>query len=364
MVMKGKILYVYRTRRKQILIDSQQGRAPDSMLFGMNYLKKRGYQVDFFDWQYSLINPFHWICYWFEHLVINQIGMGFKLDQALSLLPMVHRYDAIVLTGDSAGLPFLWLKKIGLIRKPMIYLSSGLTGALFLHPKSWVKPFYKWLFEDVEIMTCYAEVEREFFVREMGVPKEKIYYIPYGTDWQWFSRPSKLKRTIVAAAGIDSGRDYGTLFAAVKDLSFRVEVACHPKNILNLDVPTNVKVRLLAPYSTVRNIFRRARVVVVPMKEQGRSAGQMVVLESASAKAPIIASAVRGITEAFELKNKQHLWYVPVENVTLLRRAIVYLWNHPGEGLKIGKAASKLVKQRYASKHLAANIAMFLDKLC
>ena len=256
------------------------------------------------------------------------------------------------------------LKKMGLIRKPMIYLSSGLTGALFLHPKSWVKPFYKWLFEDVEIMTCYAEVEREFFVREMGVPKEKIYYIPYGTDWQWFSRPSRLKRTIVAAAGIDSGRDYGTLFAAVKDLSFPVEVACHPKNILNLDVPTNVKVRLLAPYSTVRNMFRRARVVVIPMKEQGRSAGQMVVLESASAKAPIIASAVRGITEAFELKNKQHLWYVPVENVTLLRRAIVYLWNHPGEGLKIGKAASKLVKQRYASKHLAANIAMFLDKLC
>ena len=45
--MKKKILYVFRTPRNHILIDTKKGLVPNSMLFGLNHLREFGYQVDF-----------------------------------------------------------------------------------------------------------------------------------------------------------------------------------------------------------------------------------------------------------------------------------------------------------------------------
>jgi len=212
-------------------------------------------------------------------------------------------------------------------------------------------------------MTVYAEVEREYFVRVLKVDKKKIRYIPYGTDWDYWADKTKLKRKIIVAAGIDSGRDYQTLFSAVKNMEVKVEVACHPSNVEGLDIPSNVKVRILAPYSKVRNMFRRALMVVVPMIERGRSSGQMVVLEASSAKAPVIASGVRGIVGAFSLKEKQHLYYVKPENVISLRRKIGYLLDNPSEARMIGRVASAYVRRNYTSGHLAANIAKLIKEI-
>ena len=125
-----KVLFVYRTKRLPILKSCQNGKSPDSLLFGANHLIKMGYLVDIFDTPYSLLNPLHPLFYPFEHAVINKIGMGFKLDQAISLLPKFKNYDVVVATGDSAGLPILFLKYLHLINNPVIFMTSGLAGAL------------------------------------------------------------------------------------------------------------------------------------------------------------------------------------------------------------------------------------------
>ena len=69
--------------------------------------------------------------------------MGFKLDQALALLPKFNKYDVIIETGDSAGLPILFLKYLKLIKKPVVFMTAGLAGALKGKTKSWVGSFYK-----------------------------------------------------------------------------------------------------------------------------------------------------------------------------------------------------------------------------
>ncbi len=360
---KKKILFVYRTKRLPALKAWQEGRGPDSLLFGQNHFKKLGYQADFFDSAYSLLNLYHPIFYPLEHSIINKVGMGFKLDQAMYLLPKIKNYDVIVGSGDSAGLPLLALKHYGLIKKPIIFMTAGLAGALHGKTDNWVSSFYKKILPVADVFTSYSQVETDFFENEMGIAKNKIKYMPLGTDWNYFSKPSKLKREIISAVGIDSGRDYKTLFEAVSGMNIKVEVACHPSNIQGLEIPDNVTVHLNVPVQKVKEIFDRSRVSIVPCVERNRSAGQMVLLESSAASLPVVASKIRGITGAFKFQDQKHLLLVKPQDPQSLKEKINYLLNNQKTATTIGKNASNFVKNNYTTKHLAKNLTKLMENL-
>lgn len=356
-----KILFVYRTVRGKIAREAKQGLTPDSMLFGLNHLRKWGYSVDFFDEAFSKFNPFPYLFYPLEAAIIRKVGMGFKIGEATLLLTKLNRFDIIVCCGDSVGLPFLFFKSLGLNKQPIILLSSALAGALRPQLNSWVARFYRKILSAADVITVYAEVEGDFFRQNMHVAAKKIHYVPYGTDWQFFARKKVAERTIIAAIGVDSGRDYGTFFAAVKDLKLPTVVACHPDNIRGLTVPKNVSCEFLASPQRVREIMQTARVLVVPCRERFRSAGQMVTLEGAAAGTPLVVSAIKGMTTAFAFKHKEHLLYVPPENPLKLKQAISYLLKRPQKAKTMAAEASRFVKENYTSAHLAKNIAKIID---
>ncbi|MBI2010398.1 MAG: glycosyltransferase family 4 protein [Candidatus Chisholmbacteria bacterium] len=361
--MKPKVLFVYRTRRQPVLDNWLKGKEPDTKLFGLNHLQTLGYQVDFFDTAYSIFNPLHWLAYPLEHAILGQVGMGFKLDQALTLLPRLNHYDVIVGTGDSAGLPLVWLKSLGLLKKPLMHMSSALSGALRAQPRSWVVSFYRKVFRAVDLVTAYAEVEREYFIRTLKVPPKKVVFMPYGIDFRFWARRKKVKRSVVVAAGIDLTRDYGTFFKAIKDLDIKVEIACHPDNLKGLTVPKNVRVKFLIDYLTMRRMLQRALVVVVPLREAHRSAGQMVALEAAAAGAPLVVSRVRGMTEAFDLKHERELLYAPPEDSLAMSRAIQRLLKDRRLARVMAKAAGSFVRRHYTTKHLAQNVAECIERV-
>lgn len=358
-----KLLFVYRTPRRKIYKDWQKGKAPDSLLFGANHLIRMGYQVDFFDYAYSPFNLFHPLVYPLEHAIINKIGMGFKLDQAISLLPKFKNYDVILGTGDSAGLPLLALKYFGLIKKPIIFMTSGLAGALNGKTNTWVGKFYKKILPIADIFTSYAQIEIDFFEKEMNIKKGKIIYMPLATDRHFFSQPTKVKRTVVCAVGTELGRDYKTLFEAVKGLPIKVEVACHPDNIKGLKIPANAKIYLNIPVQEVLKIYQRSIMSIVPCYERFRSSGQMVLLESAAANLPIIASDILGMTTAFNFEDGKHLLYFKPEDHKDLKKKILDLLENRQKASGIAKNASELVKKKYTTYHLARTIAKFLNNL-
>lgn len=361
---KGKkVLFVYRTPRKKVLANWQAGRGSDSLLFGANHLTKLGYQVDFFDYAYSPLNLFHPLLYPFEHAIIAKVGMGFKLDQAMALMPRFQNYDVIVGTGDSAGLPLLALKYFGLLKKPIIFMTAGLAGALKGKTNTWVGKFYKKILPMADIFTAYAQIEIDFFEKEMGIKSGKIIYMPLATDFHYFSKRSKLKREIILAVGTEQGRDYKTLFEAVKDINIPIEVACHPDNIKGLSIPSNVKVHLNIPVDKVLKLYQRSIISVVPCFERFRSSGQMVLLESAAAGLPIIASEIKGLTSAFKFENGRHLLYSKPQNPTSLKDLIILILKDRKLAMRLAKNASNLVKSEYTTYHLAKKLSQFIENL-
>ena len=359
---KKKILFIYRTKRSPVLENWARGEGPDSLLFGFNHLKNMGYNADFFDCAYSAINLYHPLFYPLEHAIINKVGMGFKLDQAAILLPKFNKYDVIVATGDSAGLPILLLKYLRIINKPVIFMSAGLAGALKGKTDSWVTKLYKKILLSVDIFTAYSQVEIDFFEKEMGL-KNKIKYIPLATDFEYFSQKSNIERKVICAVGTEMGRDYKTFFEAVRGLSIQVEVACHPDNIKGLKIPSNVTIHFNIPVSDILKLYQRSQIAVVPCIERYRSSGQMVVLESASASLPVIAAKIKGITGAFKFKDKKHLLYAKPHDPLDLKEKINFLLKNPQKRKELGINASNFVKNNYTTKHLAKNLTGFIEKL-
>jgi len=358
-----KILFVYRTKRRQIFRAWEKGKTPDSLLFGANHLKNMRHAVDFFDWAYFPLNPMHSLLYPLENTIINQTGMGFKLDQAITLLPILNKYDVIVGTGDSAGLPILALKYYRILKKPVIFMTAGLAGALKNKTNTRVGKFYKKILPCADIFTSYAKVEIDFFENEMGIKRGKIIHIPLCTDFKYFSKKSHLKRNIISSVGTESGRDYKTLFEAVKNLNRNVEIACHPDNIRGLKIPKNVTVHLNIPVEKVRNIYQRSIFTIIPCVEKYRSSGQMVLLETASAGLPIIVSNIKGLTSAFEFKENKHLIFTNPQDPRDLRSKINFYLKNPDKAKKLGRNASSFVKNHYTTLHLAKQLNKFIIKI-
>ena len=360
--MAKKILFVYRTPRRHVLNKWQKGQGPDSLLFGANHLKDLGYKIDFFDNAFSLFNLFHPLFYPLEHAIIDKVGMGFKLDQALFLLPRLNTYDVIVGTGDSAGLPLLALKHFGFIKRPIIFMTAGLAGALRGKTETWVGKFYKKILPVADVFTSYSQVEIDFFEKEMGIKKSKIKYVSLCTDFEYFSQKSTNKKTIISAVGVELGRDYKTFFEAVKNLPVKVEIACHPDNIKGLSIPSNVKVNFNILVQEVLKIYQRSILTVIPCVERYRSSGQVVLLEAASAGLPIIASEIKGLTTAFDFDDGKHLLYVKSENPKDLGKKIKLLLNNPRFANYIAKNSQQLAK-KYSTKNFAFRLSKFIENL-
>src|SRR3990167_2991918 len=359
-----KVLFVYRTTRGKVYDSWRQGRGSDSLLFGANHLEKMGYNVDFFDSAYSPLNFFHPFLYPLEHSIINVTKMGFKLDQALWLLPRLNSYDVIVGTGDSAGLPLLALKYLGLLKRPIIFMTAGLAGALKGKENTWVGKFYKKILPMADVFTSYAQIEIDFFEKEMGIKKGKITYMPLATDYDYFSQKfqPKVKKEIICAVG-EQWRDYKTFFNAVNDLPIQAEIICHPDNIKGLEVPSNVKIHLNVSVQEVLKIYQRSIISVVPFFERFRSSGQMVLLESAAAGLPIIASKIMGMTTAFDFKHNKHLLFTKPEDSKDLKHKIKTLLSDQKLRERLGQNVSKIVKNNYTTYHLAKRLANFVDRL-
>ena len=117
------------------------------------------------------------------------------------------------------------------------------------------------------------------------------------------------------------------------------------------------------PVQEVLKIYQRSKLAVIPCFERYRSSGQMVLLESASAALPIIASKIKGISGAFAFQDKKHLLFVDPQNPSDLRKKILYLLNNSDYSNQLGKEASKFVKNNYTTFHLAKKLSKFIDKL-
>jgi glycosyltransferase involved in cell wall biosynthesis len=200
---------------------------------------------------------------------------------------------------------------------------------------------------------------------------------------------------VICSAGLEF-RDYPTLISAVEGLDVQVVIgaASHWSKRRNTaegaTQPSNVTVDKF-DYLQLRSQYARSALVVVPLDDTDFQAGITTILEAMAMGKPVIVTHSRGQTDIVEdrrtitrgntprqrpasflrvladaagVKLEPTGFYVPPSDPQALRRAIVYLLEHPEERARLGGAGRRTVERLTTVDQYAERLRQLVEDAC
>jgi glycosyltransferase involved in cell wall biosynthesis len=287
-----------------------------------------------------------------------------------------RRAPAAILTdGEHVGIPLAMLLKAARARVPHVTIGH--------RPSSQRKrPFFRLLKVHTHIsrIALHSTLQRDLAVGAAGIPARQVSLVPYQVDTAFWRPQPVPEERLICSAGLEH-RDYPTLFRAVDGLDVDVVIGAasywsHQRNTAHgAAKPANVRIGSF-DYAALRALYARAAVVVVPLHDVNFQAGVTTILEAmAMGKAVIVTrtqgqfdlvedrrAATRspssdlpprprghGLLRALAAQDGSELepngFYVLPGDAAGLRRAIVYLLDHPEERARLGAAGRRMVER-------------------
>jgi glycosyltransferase involved in cell wall biosynthesis len=144
-------------------------------------------------------------------------------------------------------------------------------------------------------------------------------------------------------------RDYETFIAAVRDLPVNVIIAAGSpwsQRTFNVssELPENVQVQSFSA-TEMRDLYRSASVVVVPVEESPRSSGITVVLEAWAMKRPIVATRTAGLVSY--IQDGMNGLLAEPNNPDDMRAKIQSILDNPGQAARLGENGYHTVIKKF-----------------
>lgn len=354
------IYLIFPSAKQNWLDQFRRGLVPDHPLYGLNYLEDLGHHVFFSDKGHQ--NPGRFFpLRLLDHLSLTLTRVGFKVDVILCQILEILKADVIVTLSESVGLPTLLLKLVGIVKAPVIFCSIGFDRK-FTDSQGLIRKIYELLLEKADRIVVYSQYEKDVFRQKFKLNPERVVRVSLGVDTH-FLHPQKESEDIdVLVAGRNKGRDIKTLVEAVGKLGCKTFLIC-PKFLLKgITLPSNVGYLESVDYQTMRKIYARSKIVVLPLNSS-RTSGQFGLLEAWAMGKAVVASNVPRLTTAFCASNGEHYILVKPQNIANLQLALRKLLNNLEKRKLLGSLGRQLVIQKYQSEHFADSLHRIIKDL-
>ncbi len=324
----------------------------------------------------------------FSRLLAKTCGM--PVAQAWLAFRERSNYRAIFTDGEHIAIPLALLLKLARSRVPHITIGHRLTAAK-------KRPFFRWIRVDSHIarIALHSRAQYELAVSNLRIPSNRLAFVPYQVDTEFWRPQAVPEERMICSAGLEF-RDYPTLFKAVEGLDVQVVIgaASHWSKRRNTaeaqSRPSTVQVGAF-DYFTLRDLYGRAAIVVVPLDDIDFQAGVTTILEAMAMGKPVIVTHSAGQTDVVEDRRATtrghvprqrpvsllrqfaelagtHLdpsgFYVPPGEADTLRRAIEYLLNRPEERARLGAAGRRTVERLMTIDHFTDRMHQLVDEAC
>jgi glycosyltransferase involved in cell wall biosynthesis len=258
--------------------DFEAGRVPAHRVFGAAELPGIGVDVAFCRWQ--RMPP---------RLRQRQL---WKLWQAGWVFVHQRKFSCVVATTEAAGLPLLLLRLLGLLRRPVVVLSVAVLTDQYLSGAGGA--VRRFLLRRADMVTAYARDQVPALERRIGLPAERIRFMPFGVDVDYFRPSENPPKWDVIAVGTNQGKDFPTLVRALPE-NWRCYIVTDEPNAAQVrSTPSSAQITLDhdVPILQLRDHYASARRHVIPLRPVLFSSGQTVLLENLSMGRPVIVSDV------------------------------------------------------------------------
>jgi glycosyltransferase involved in cell wall biosynthesis len=253
-------------------------------------------------------------------------GYGGDFASVLVSLRTANEADVVLATTDTVGIPLVMLKRAGLLRPPLVYVSIGLPERLVQLRGRRMRRFYTRAFRGVAALVAYSEGEAEWLRRELGNAAPPVRFVPFGVDVAEFS-PAHMKAedVDVVSVGTDPHRDFALLCHVASrrpELRFRIVAARELVRTLG-EVPANVALETDLPLERVRDRLAAGRVVALPVRRNSYSGATTVLLQAMALGKPVVVSRTEAIARGYGLEDGVNCRLVPPEDADALERALL-----------------------------------------
>ncbi len=199
---------------------------------------------------------------------------------------------------------------------------------------------------------------------DWGVPDQKLRFVPFGVDGDWF-RPidGEVDRDLVASVGDDAHRDHVTLIKAVSDVrrrrpGTRLQLATQ----LDVDLPPELGMLHrghLGPKR--RQFYGQANVVAVATQPNIHGSGMSVILEAMACGRPYVVTASEGL-EGY-LKHGHDGLVVPPGDVDMFASAVGALMADPERADAMGAAGRARLERELTTDVQAQHLADMIKEV-
>lgn len=325
--------------------------SPDRyLLFGLDQLAERGVRVGH-NLERSPVPP-AWARFadgGLNRLIRLRGGYGGDFYSVLPSLRRLNAVDVVFSTVDTVGLPLVLLRKAGLVRRPLVYVSIGLPERLAKLRGSGVAQRYADALRRVASIVAYSEHEatllREVVGEDAAAPS--VTFVPFGVDVDQFRpHPEASADVDVVSVGADPHRDFALLLRIATrhpELRFRIVSGAVAARDLGL-LPPNVQLDVDLPLTDVRNLLARARVVALPVRANSYSGATTVLLQAMAMGQSVVVSRTPAIATGYGLADGENCVLVEPDDEHAFEQSLLRVLADDSWASALGVEARRLVE--------------------
>jgi glycosyltransferase involved in cell wall biosynthesis len=253
-------------------------------------------------------------------------GYGGDFASTLASLRKANEADVVFATTDTVGIPLILLKRVGLLRPPLVYAAIGLPERLAQLRSRPLQRLYRGAFRRAAAIVAYAESEADWLQNWLAGAAQAVRFVPFGVDVKAFSPDlAGRQEADVVSVGADPRRDFELLCAVAArhpDLSFRI-VATRER-ARSLGTPSaNVTVETDLSLEQVRDRLAAARVVALPVRRNSYSGATTVLLQAMALAKPVVVSRTDAISKGYGLEDGVNCRLVEPGDANSFERAVL-----------------------------------------
>lgn len=332
---------------------------PSEFYYGAFELQKNGHSVDLFE---VVERPRRSLIKLIAENLLKKKYFPVKtytgiVDSVFFLLPELSRFDVVIATTPGIAFSLAIWKKLGRFDKPIIGIQSGILN----YPLNRIRVLLT-----RQLLRCmwtqlYGVGELTEMKRLYGIPKDRIEVNCFGVDTTFWT-PGEIESDgdYVLCVGNDALRDFDTLIDTAKKSSMRFIVVT--KRSLPASLPQNIEVisgdwnSSVLNDTSLRDLYRRSLVVVVPLKPSLQPSGQSVTLQAMACGKPVIISCTEGIWDRADLGHEENIIFVPPCDPNELNDAIKKVWLNKSLRKKIVTGGRQYVTENCRIEQFASRL--------
>lgn len=347
-----KVLYLFNKTKKRSITEVHLGHEPDNHFFGMLRLKNYGVQADYIEIEQFF--PASVVSFLRKHV----LNIHFV---HLPLFFNIFKYD-IIFTSTAFGLLFV-RAMLGLKSPKWVMFDFNLEEIIGERKTFRQRLFYYAVSKCDGIITISKsaqEAMRQIFPRI----EKNIKFIHLGTDTDFFKPSGEPELDFILCPGRDPGRDYATLFEAVKDLPIEVKVTAKTQHLKKAGtLPLNIHQHDFT-HLELREEYARAKIILIPLKTTSTSNNAMgcsTLVEAMAMGKAVIATDTS--TMRSYIKNGENGILVPPGDARAMREAIKRLLDDKEERKRLGNSARKFVEENCSADKFSKELSVYFTNL-